>query len=114
MLVFCGLIIVPFGVPVLPLETLQRYQKLISLENAVTMERESAGDFDQLYADMLGWEHMVATIANVYRGLTPFDQTRCAILAGNYGEDGAIDLLGSKYGLPKAISAHMGNEREER
>ena len=27
-------------------------------------------------------------------------------LAGNYGEAGAIDFFGAKYGLPKAISGH--------
>jgi hypothetical protein len=34
------------------------------------------------------------------------DQADCAILAGNYGEAGAIDYYGSALGLPKAISGH--------
>jgi hypothetical protein len=96
----------PPGVPVLSLETLLRYQKLIFLENVVQTERDSAGDLHQLYADMLGWESMVATIANVYHHLPPSDQTHCAILAGNYGEAGAIDLFGAQYGLPRSISGH--------
>jgi hypothetical protein len=62
-LVSSGLVMLPFGVPVLSLETLLRYQKLISLENVVQTERDSAGDLHRLYADMLGWESMVATIA---------------------------------------------------
>jgi len=105
-LVSSGLVMLPFGVPVLSLETLLRYQKLISLENVVQTERDSAGDLHQLYADMLGWESMVATIANVYHHLPPSDQTHCAILAGNYGEAGAIDLFGAQYGLPRSISGH--------
>lgn len=106
LLAVSGLLMLPFGVPVLPLETLLRYQKLISLEDVVHAERDSAGELDQLYADMLGWDSMVATIADVYHHLPPSDQAQCAILAGNYGEAGAIDLLGAKYSLPKAISGH--------
>jgi hypothetical protein len=106
MLVISGLVMLPFGVPVLPLETLLHYQNVISLENVVRVERDSGGELHQLYADMLGWESMTATIANVYHQLPPSDQTQCTILAGNYGEAGAIDLLGAKYGLPGAISGH--------
>lgn len=104
-LVASGLLMLPFGVPVLPLEILLRYHKLICLENAVQMERDSAGELDQLYADMLGWDSMTATVADVYNHLSPSEQTQCAILAGNYGEAAAIDLIGRKYGLPTAISA---------
>src|SRR5206468_12657301 len=38
--------------------------------------------------------------------LSPDEQARCAIFTSNYGEAGAIDLLGPKYGLPKAVSGH--------
>ena len=38
--------------------------------------------------------------------LPPEDRARCANLAGNYGEAAAIDLLGPKYGLPRAVSGH--------
>src|SRR5262249_19248637 len=31
-------------------------------------------------------------------------QAKCAILAKNFGEAGAIDFFGQRYGLPKAIS----------
>jgi hypothetical protein len=106
LLVTSGLIMLPFGVPILPLKTLLAYQKLICLENVVQMERDSAGELDQLYADMLGWDTMTAKVADVYRHLSPSEQAQCAILAGNYGEAGAIDLIGRKYGLPKAIGGH--------
>lgn len=101
-----GVLMLPFGAPVLPLQTLMRYQSVMPLEKTVNMEHDSNGEFDQLYADMLGWRSMAATIANVYHSLPSSDQANCAILAGNYGEAGAIDLLGEHYGLPKAISGH--------
>ena len=105
-LVTSGLLVLPFGVPMLPLETLLRYQKLICLEHVVQVERDSTGQLDQLYADMLGWDTMTATVADVYHHLSPAEQSQCAIFAGNYGEAAAIDLLGRKYALPAAISAH--------
>ena len=45
-------------------------------------------------------------VASVYRQLPVEDQKRTAILAGNYGEAGAIDYFGPTYGLPRAISPH--------
>jgi Dolichyl-phosphate-mannose-protein mannosyltransferase len=106
LLAVSGLIMLPFGVPILPFEELLRYQSVISLNGVVKMERDPTGEVHQLYGDMLGWENMVETVAGVYNRLPPSDQKHCAILAGNYGEAGAIDLLGGKLGLPKAISAH--------
>ncbi|HVN20110.1 MAG TPA: glycosyltransferase family 39 protein [Dongiaceae bacterium] len=106
MLAISGAVMLPFGTPILPLGMLLRYQSLLPMENAVKMEHDSAGEVHQLYADMMGWEGMVATVAKVYQSLPAADQKRCAILAGNYGEAAAIDLLGAPLGLPKAISAH--------
>jgi hypothetical protein len=34
-------------------------------------------------------------------------RARTAIFAENYGEAGAIDLSGPRYGLPPAISGHQ-------
>jgi len=100
------LVMLPFSVPIFSLDRLLRYQNLIALQNVVRTEHDSAGEVHQLYADMMGWDSMVATVADVYYSLPPSDRQRCAILVDNYGEAGAIDLLGEKYGLPKAISPH--------
>lgn len=106
MLVVSGIALIPYGVPVLPIEAFLRYQHAIPLAASVKTERDSDGRLPQLYADMFGWESMVATVAGVYHRLPPAEQAQCAILAGNYGEAGAIDLFGARYGLPNAISGH--------
>src|SRR6204780_5633138 len=49
---------------------------------------------------------MALAVARVYHNLPPQEQSGCAILAGNYGEAGAIDYYGPSLGLPKAISGH--------
>jgi hypothetical protein len=49
---------------------------------------------------------MVATVARAHRALPSEERERACILTGNYGEAGAVDFYGPKYGLPKAISGH--------
>ena len=50
---------------------------------------------------------MAATVARVYNALPPDVRAKTAIFGQNYGQAGAIDLFGPKYGLPKAISGHQ-------
>ena len=69
-------------------------------------ERDAPVALPQLYADMFGWDDMAG---DDFRRLSQYPGCRaigCAILAGNYGEAGAIDYYGPKLGLPKAISGH--------
>lgn len=48
----------------------------------------------QPVADRSGWPPLIATLGRAYRALPPADRPRATILAGNYGEAGAVDLLG--------------------
>lgn len=52
----------------------------------------------------IGWPEMVATVAAVRSSLPPEDQAHLAILVGDSGEAGAIDLYGPPYRLPPVIS----------
>ena len=60
----------------------------------------------QWLADRFGWQEMTAKVAEVYRSLPEEERARVTILAGNYGEAGAINFFGDEYGLPEAISGH--------
>jgi len=51
-----------------------------------------------------GWPELVETVARIRDSLPELDRTHLGILAGNYGEAGAIDLYGPRYNLPNAIS----------
>ncbi|MCX6134002.1 MAG: glycosyltransferase family 39 protein [Ignavibacteriales bacterium] len=95
----------PFAVPVLPVETLIAYQDFLGLKPRAD-ERTSLGVLPQHYADEFGWEEMVAVIASAYHKLTPEEQAKCVIYVRNYGEAGAVDFFGPKYGLPNALCAH--------
>lgn len=61
----------------------------------------------QFFADELGWRQMTAEVARAYNALPPAARADTAIFAGNYGEAGAIDFFGPRYGLPPAISGHQ-------
>lgn len=107
LLVIAGLIAVPFGIPLLPINSFLRYSRLLPFSEAAKTERDAVGvELPQLYADMFGWPNMAETIAGVYAGLPQPDRSSCAILAGNYGEAGAVDYYGPPLGLPKALSGH--------
>jgi 4-amino-4-deoxy-L-arabinose transferase-like glycosyltransferase len=95
----------PLTLPVLSEEGFVRYAQALGIPLSAA-ERHDLGVLPQHYADMHGWEEMVAEVARVYNTLPPEDKAKAGIYAQNYGEAGAVDLLGRKYGLPKAMSGH--------
>jgi hypothetical protein len=105
LLVAGGAATAPLTLPILPVETFPRYARALGIPINAS-ERHEMGALPQHYADMHGWEEMVAEVARVYRSLPPEDQAKAGIYGQNYGEAGAVDLLGRKYGLPMASSGH--------
>jgi hypothetical protein len=55
-------------------------------------------------AETIAWPREVALVAREYHALPPGQRAGAAILAGNYGEAGAIDRYGPGAGLPPAFS----------
>lgn len=56
------------------------------------------------FREEIGWPELVETIAKVRDALPPEERAQAGILAGNYGEAGAVNLYGPRYGLPPVIS----------
>ena len=54
--------------------------------------------------EQVGWPELVKAVAEVYAKIPQEEKGTTGILTGNYGEAGAINLYGSAYGLPQAIS----------
>lgn len=105
-MVLMGAAIAPTVVPVLPPEQYIRYAAAIHIQQP-RIETFKLGPLPQLYADQFGWEEMAATVARAYNALPPDARAKTAIFGQNYGQAGAIDLFGPRYGLPKAISGHQ-------
>ena len=106
LIALAGLLTLPFGVPVLPANTFLKYADAFPYAHEVKTERDSTARLPQNYADMLGWDTLARTVASVYYALPEAERSSCAILAGNYGEAGAIDYYGPALGLPKTIGGH--------
>jgi hypothetical protein len=101
----CGLY-APTILPVFSVRQFLLYEHRLGIEQQ-RFENGPQGALPQIYADMFGWEEMTARVAQYYRTLSPEEQQNTAIFAHNYGEAGAIDFFGPKYGLPKAIGGHQ-------
>jgi hypothetical protein len=96
----------PIVLPILPPEKLLAYMRALRFEVPKTETSHNAA-LPQLYADQFGWEEMVRSVARVYASLSPDEQKKVAIFCQNYGEAGAIDFFGPKYGLPPALCGHQ-------
>lgn len=99
-------IYLPTILPVLSVPHFLAYEHKMGVEQQ-KFEHSTQGVLPQLYADMFGWEEIVQRVAAYYHTLSPQEQQKTAIFANNYGEAGAIDFFGPKYGLPKSIGGHQ-------
>lgn len=106
LMVLMGTLLAPTVLPLLPPETYIRYVRATHLQPP-PIENARLGPLPQLFADQFGWEDMAAAVARVYYTLPADIRARTAIFGQNYGQAGAIDLFGPKYGLPPAISGHQ-------
>jgi hypothetical protein len=88
-LVIGGLISVSLSMPVVPVNSF--WWKF-------------ADSYHQLYREEIGWPELVKTVADIRDTVPLEERSRLGILAGNYGEAGAINIYGPAYNLPHAIS----------
>jgi hypothetical protein len=106
LIILIAAVFAPLSSPVLSPETYIRYQKTLGLEPP-RAENQRTGPLPQFFADEFGWEDMVRETAKVYNALPAAERAQTAIFCNSYGQAGAIDFFGPKYGLPKAISNHQ-------
>ena len=52
----------------------------------------------------IGWNELVKTVATIWESLPALQRDDVGILVGNYGEQGAIEILGPAYHLPPPIT----------
>ena len=83
----CGAILIAYRVPVASSGPLREF----ALKNNGDLREE------------IGWNELVRTVAAIRDSLPPDQQAHLGITTGNYGEYGAIEILGPQYGLPTPI-----------
>lgn len=65
---------------------------------------EITSSINEDVVEMVGWQDLTAQVAGIYQSIPEAERPRTVILAGNYGEAGALDLYGKPYNLPRVIS----------
>jgi 4-amino-4-deoxy-L-arabinose transferase-like glycosyltransferase len=64
----------------------------------------AANKVHDVFREEVGWPELAETVAGIRASLPAGEREQAGILAGNYGEAGAINLYGPAHGLPTAIS----------
>jgi hypothetical protein len=100
-----GAVAIPFGMPILEADRFAAYQRALGV-SAPKMERADVPDLPQVYADMFGWEELARAAGRAVDGLPEGERSRARILAGNYGEAAALEVLGRPLALPPVTSGH--------
>ena len=99
---------IPFGLPVYKPERLVKYFKDLEDKRGIIVGREfedgTIHSLPQDYADMLGWEELTLITSKAWQTIP--DKSSAFIYCENYGQAGAISVIGKRYGLPEAISFH--------
>ena len=98
-------LIMPFAVPVMPVETYVKYSAALGIKPS-TPERNRLAELPQFYADMFGWEELARDVSAVYMSLPAEERSATVVYARNYGEAGALEYYAAKYPLPRVISTH--------
>jgi hypothetical protein len=97
---------IPMGVPLLSPEHFVAYKHRLGIRMSES-ENHPQNELGQFYADHFGWPEMAEQVAKAYNRIPAEQRSGTAIFANNYGEAGAIDHFGKKYGLPNTISGHQ-------
>jgi 4-amino-4-deoxy-L-arabinose transferase-like glycosyltransferase len=107
LLLASGAHLAPLTVPILSPSKFLAYLKYLPLKPPVMEHGHERAPLPQWYADQFGWEEIVAETATAYNRLSPAERPGCGIFAQDYGQAGAIDFLGPRYGLPPSLSGHQ-------
>jgi hypothetical protein len=96
--------VVPAGIPILPAKELASgfawEKQHIGMGAFLRDEKGVYHALPQDYADMLGWDELTVIAAKAYRQV---DKSSCFFYCENYGQAGAITVLGKDRGLPEPV-----------
>jgi hypothetical protein len=102
-----GAYLLPITVPVFSPDHFIVYMKRLPFKLPVMEYQHQRAVLPQWYADQFGWQEIVDETATAWNQLAPSERAGCAVFAQDYGQAGAIDFFGPRYGLPAALSGHQ-------
>lgn len=100
-----GIVSAPLVAPILPLTAVPAYAARAEPWAIWPLHPDVRGNMPERFADMLGWEERVAAIRRALDSVPPKDRRSAAIWARDRFDAAAIDRLGGRHGLARAVSA---------
>jgi MFS family permease len=99
-------LMLPLSLPIFkPQKMVSYYDNFAKIIGADFLRRDEDGNYrslPQINADMLGWNEITDKTNKAW--LQVKNKNNCFIFCANYGQAGAISIIGKKYGLPEPIS----------
>lgn len=102
-----GAWLAPLVVPVFSVDRFVSYMNSLPFKPPRSEHSHEGALLPQHYADQFGWEELTVRTAEAWSRLKPEERGDCGIFAQNYGQAGAIDFFGRRYGLPPGLSGHQ-------
>ncbi len=97
---------VPVALPVYKSDGLVKYFHILETKYGIIIGRRfednSIHSLPQDYADMIGWEELTSITNKAYQMIN--NKKASFIYCENYGQAGAITIIGKQYGLPDPVS----------
>jgi hypothetical protein len=107
LLLAAGAYLAPIVIPMLSPDHFLAYMRHLPFKLPVMEHAHERAALPQWYADQFGWREIVAETAVAWQRLPPEQRADCAVFGQDYGQAGAIDFFGPRYGLPPALSGHQ-------
>ena len=106
LLIVSSSLLLPAGIPMYkPAKMVSYFDRFEKITGTNAPRRDEDGNYrplPQLYADMLGWKEFAEITNKAWQQVD--NKENCIIYCENYGQAGAINIIGEKYGLPESIS----------
>jgi len=102
-----GAYLSPIVIPILSPDHFLAYAKALPFKLPVTEHSHDRAALPQWYSDQFGWQEIVYETAVAWNRIPADQRQDCGIFAQDYGQAGAIDFLGRRYGLPQSLSGHQ-------
>ncbi|MBT8263259.1 MAG: glycosyltransferase family 39 protein [Bacteroidia bacterium] len=110
LIVLITLPLLPMGLPIYSEAGLVAYFKDLEEDYGMEIGRRfedgTIHSLPQDYADQLGWEELTKITNEAYNMIPENERAKAIIYGSNYGQAGAIAVIGKKYDLPEAVSFH--------
>jgi len=102
-----GAIFAPVAMPILPVDQFIPYMDRLPIKVPRSEYQHARAVLPQHYADQFGWNDVVTGVVGAWNRMPLDERKYCGIFAQDYGQAGAIDFLGPKYGLHPSLSGHQ-------